>query len=100
MSHQMILTFDMDESKIQENAEEEAGRQIAKAVLKEVFGDSFIGSYQAKRNAENFITAELMQVLRENKDEIINRAIEEVVGSLSRTKIVRERLQEKLGEQE
>ena len=93
MSHQVVLTFDVDESKVQENAEKEAGRQIAQAVLREVFGDTYIGSYAAKRNARDFLATEMMEILRENKEEILERAIKEVVGSLSRSKTVREKLQ-------
>ena len=37
MSHQIVLTFDLDETKVQENAEKEAGRQIAATLMKEVF---------------------------------------------------------------
>ena len=96
MEHQVILTFDIDGSKVQENAEKEAGRQIAQAVLKEVFGDSYIGSYAAKRSATNFLVAEMMEILRENKEEILERAIKEVVGSLTRSKIVREKLQSEI----
>ena len=93
MSHQVVLTFDVDESKVQENAEKEAGRQIAQRVLHEVCGDSYIGAYSAKRNATDFLVTEMMEILRENKEEILERAIKEVVGSLSRSKIVREKLQ-------
>lgn len=98
MSHQVVITFDIDENKVIENAEKEAGRQIAQAVLKEVFGDTYIGSYTARRNASDFLAAEIMQLLRENKDEIVDRAVKEVCDSLRRSKAVKEKLQEALND--
>ena len=96
MSHQIILTFDLDENKVQENAEKEAGRQIASAVLKEVFGDTYLGSYSAKRNATQFLESAVGELLKQYKEEIVEKAIKEVAGSLSRSKIVREKLQEEI----
>ena len=96
MSHQVIITFDLDENEVKKNAEMEAGRQIAQKICKEVFGDTYMGAYSAKRNAVSFLAEELKGILKENKEEIIDQAIKEVVGSLSRSKIVRERLQEEL----
>ena len=96
MSHQVIITFDVDETQVAENAAKEAGRQIAQAVLKEVFGDTYLGSYSAKRNATQFLEAVMEEVLKDNKEEILEKAIKEVVGSLTRSKIVRERMQEAL----
>lgn len=96
MEHQVILTFDVDGRKVQENAEKEAGRQIAQAVLKEVLGDTYAGSYAARRNAQYFLGTELKQFFQENREEILEKAIKEVVNSLVRSKIVREKLQSEI----
>ena len=49
MSHQIVLTFDLDENKVQENAEIEAGRQIAKQVIEHGFGPAYNRDYLMKR---------------------------------------------------
>lgn len=100
MSHQVIITFDLDENQVAENAAKEAGRQIANQILKESFQDSYLGSYGAKRSAQIFIKNEIVEFLTENKEEIMDVAIKEVVNSLARSKAVREKVQEALNGKE
>lgn len=90
MSHQVIITFDMDENKVAENAEKEAGRQIANQVINEAFGNGYNRSGLLKAYAEKAIR----EILEPEKERIISEAIKEVVGTLCRTKVVRDRLAE------
>ena len=90
MSHQVIITFDLDENKIQENAEKEAGRQIAKQVVDEAFGSGYNRSSLLK----NYGYEAVKSIIEEYKDQIIKEAIKEVAQSMARSKIVKEKLQE------
>lgn len=90
MSHQVIITFDMDENKIAEYAEKEAGRQIANQVIDETFGNEYNRKGLLKAYAQHAIR----ELLEPEKDRIIADAIKEVVGTLNRTKVVRDRLAE------
>ena len=90
MSYQVIITFDLDENKIQENAEKEAGRQVARKVVDEAFGSS----YSQSGNIRAYVQQAIREIIEPEKDMIIDKAIKEVVGSLCRTKLVKEKLQE------
>ncbi len=90
MSYQVIITFDLDENKIQENAEKEAGRQVARKVVDEAFGSS----YSQRGNITAYVQQAIREIIEPEKDMIIDKAIKEVVGSLCRTKLVKEKLQE------
>ena len=89
MSHQVIITFDLDENKVQENAEKEAGRQIARQVVEEAFGRD---SYSQKNMIYNYVSKAVRDIIAERQDEIIKGAIEEGAKSLGRTKVVKEKL--------
>lgn len=90
MSHQIVLTFDLDENKIQENAEKEAGRQVAREVIDSAFGHS----YDQKRLIEKYVYQAIKDILEPIKDEIIAAAVHEVVANLHKTKAVKEMLAE------
>lgn len=90
MSHQVIITFDLDENKIQENAEKEAGRQIARDVIEAVFGRS---SYSQGDMMRRYALDAIKNMLEPNKDQIIQDAVKEVVANLHRTKAVKELLE-------
>jgi len=92
MSHQVVLTFDVDENKVQENAEKEAGRQIAKQVIEHGFGPA----YNRDSLMKNYVYSAIKEILAPQKDEIIADAIKEVVGNLHKTKVAKERLAEAL----
>lgn len=92
MSHQIVITFDLDENRVQENAEKEAGRQIARQVVDRAFGQNFNQNAVMARYVQNAIREMLMP----EKERIISDAVKQVVGSLIRSKVVRERLQEEL----
>ena len=92
MSHQVLISFDIDENKVQENAEKEAGRLIAKEVKDRVFGNSYNADYRMRKMVESIV----IELLEPQKDEIIAQAVKEVVGNLHKTKAVKEKLQETL----
>lgn len=92
MSHQVVITFDIDETKVQENAEKEAGRQIAEQVIDAAFGSYYNREAVMARYVQNAVK----EILTPEKDRIISEAIKEVVGSLSKSKVVRERLKEEI----
>ncbi len=92
MSHQVLITFDIDENKVAENAEKEAGRQIAKAVTESVFGTG----YSAEKTMKQYVRDQIEEMIKSHKDEIIQKAVETVVENLHRTKAVREKLEEEL----
>lgn len=92
MSHQVIITFDIDENVVQENAEKEAGRQISKIIVDKAFGSS----YYAETKLKQYVQDVLKEMLSENRQEIIDAAIAEVVKTLSKTKAVKEKLVEAL----
>ena len=92
MSHQVVITFDMDENRVQENAEKEAGRQIAKQVIDGAFGERYRWDTMMAKYVQNAIREMLMP----EKERIIADAVKEVVGTLGRTKLAREKLQEAL----
>ena len=94
MGHQVIITFDIDENKVQENAEKEAGRQIAKTVIDKTFGSSYYVDVKMK----NYVTEIIEDLIKPHKDEIISEAIKNVTDGFNRSKIVREKLQEALDE--
>ena len=96
MSHQIVITFDLDETKVQENAEKEAGRQIAKQVL----DGAFRRNYNADAAMSKYVQNAIKEILAPERERIIAEAIKEVVGSLSRSKIVREKLQEEINGKE
>ena len=87
MSHQVIITFDMDETKVQEHAEKEAGRQIAKDITDAVLRGSTWNREDKLRSIE--ISA-LEEMLYDDKDKILEKAVKEVVANLHRTKKARE----------
>ena len=89
-SHQVIITFDLDENSIKENAEKEAGRQIARQIMDEFFG----ASYGRAGKIHNTVSNAVEELLKADKDKIIAEAIRELVNSLSRSKIVKEKLAE------
>ena len=92
MSHQIVLTFDIDENKVQENAEKEAGRQISKTIVDKAFGSS----YYAESKLKEYVQDVLKEMLSENRQEIIDAAIAEMIKNLSKTKMVKEKLVEAL----
>lgn len=94
MSHQVIITFDLDENKIAENAEKEAGRQIARDVIEVAFGSS----YNRKGLLQEYAVGVIRELLEPEKDRIIVEAVKEVVGTLGRSKVVKERLAEEMKE--
>lgn len=96
MSHQVIITFDMDENKIQENAEKEAGRQIAKDVVQRTFGTG----YNADRMIKQVVLDIIKEMLEPEKDEIIEQAVKYLVDSLKRSKAVKDKLAVALDEME
>lgn len=96
MSHQVIITFDLDSTKVQENAEKEAGRQIAKQVMSEICEGSWSGSINAKNLAREFLRQEVVAVLKDHKNEIINEAIKDVFTSVTKSKVVREKIEKGL----
>ena len=88
MSHQVVITFDIDENKVQENAEKEAGRQIASKVMQTAFG------YNPEARMRSYVQDIIKELLEKNKEEIISRAVKNVTDSLCRTKAVKEKMQE------
>lgn len=90
MSHQVIITFDMDEERIQENAEKEAGRQIARDVMGVVFGSNYNRESAVKR----YVQQAIKEMLEPEKDAIIKEAVAQVVENLHRTKAVKEKIAE------
>lgn len=100
MSHQVIITFDLDENKVQENAEIEAGRQIARQVMSEICEGSWPGSINAKNLAREFLRQEVVATLKDYKDEIISEAIKDVFSSVMKSKAVREKLEKGLRDED
>ena len=90
MSHPVITTFDTDETKVQENAEKEAGRQIANQVIGAAFGNS----YSRESLMKKYVEAILREMLEPHKKEIIDEAVKAVTENLHRTKAVKEKLAE------
>lgn len=88
MSHQVVITFDIDETKVTENAEREAGRQIAKDIVNKALG----GSYYADSKLKGYVKDAVEELIKEHKDEIIEKAVKEVSIALSKTKSVREKI--------
>lgn len=95
-THQVILTFDLDETKMQENAEREAGRQIANMLVTKVFGGGYVSEWKFKA----YVQQAVKELMEEEKEQVIQASIEEVAKALSKTKAVRERLAEVIDEQE
>lgn len=88
MSHQVIITFDMDETKIQEHAEKEAGRQIAKEITDKVVGNN---QWDRERKLRAIVVDAVKDILlTEGQDKLVEEAVKEVVGNLHRTKKARE----------
>lgn len=100
MSHQVLLTFDIDEAKVQENAEQSAGRKIADTVLEKAFGRNYdyMPSYQAQRIADEIIQKTVDKIIGEHKSEIIEKAVKNVTANLHRTKAVKELLEKETGQ--
>ena len=96
MSHQVVITFDMDENQVAQYAEKEAGRQIARDVIEEAFGSS----YSRQGLMKNYVYQAIREILEPEKEQIIADAIKEVVGTLSRTKMVREKMEDALNNED
>ena len=94
MSHQVIITFDIDENKVQEHAEKEAGRQIAKDISESVFGKS----YYNERHKEEFIQQAVQNIIEKEKDKIIAEAIKTAVSGLLRSKSFKDKLERALND--
>ena len=84
-----MITFDIDENRVQENAEKEAGRQIARGVIEAAFGHS----YNRDSVMARYVNVAIREMLEPEKERIISEAINDVVENLHRTKAVKERLQ-------
>lgn len=87
---QVLIDFNIDEQKVAENAEKEAGRLIANKVI-----DTAFGSYNrdsAMRKYGKYVENVIREIIEPEKDKIINEAIKEVVANLHRTKVVKEML--------
>ena len=92
--HQVIITFDIDENKVQANAEKEAGRQVAEKIMTGMFG----GGYEYRNKIRYYVKELIEEMLKEDKEDIINMAIKSVTDSLNRTKMVRDKLKEIAGD--
>ena len=88
MSHQVLISFDIDENKVQENAEKEAARQIVKEMIGN--GNAYYGA--ASVRMREYIKDILAEIIAPEKDEIIEKAVKEVVENLHRTKAVKDML--------
>jgi len=88
MSHQVLISFDIDENKVQENAEKEAARQIVKEMIGN--GNAYYGA--ASVRMREYIKDILAEMLEPEKDEIIAEAVKEVVENMHRTKAVKDML--------
>ena len=88
MSHQVIITFDIDESKVQEHAEKEAGRQIAREISDTILGT---GTWDRRKHLHDMVVQAVEEILLvDGKDKIVEEAVKEVVANLHRTKKARE----------
>ncbi len=87
---QVLIDFNIDEQKVAENAEKEAGRQIASKIIDKTFGTS----YNKEALMARYVETVIREILEPKKDEIIKEAIKEVVANLHRTKAVKELLNE------
>ena len=92
MSHQILISFDIDENRVQENAEREAGRQIAKQIIDSAFGQS----YSRERLLAQYVTDAIEAILEPERNRIIKEAVEELVSRISRTKQVKDAGAERL----
>lgn len=90
MGHQIVITFDMDETRIQENAEQEAGRQIASAVLKSAFG----ADYYREHRMHQYVKEAIKEIMGDDRERIVNAAVKDLADALARTKFARERMME------
>ena len=88
MNHQVLISFDIDENKVQENAEKEAARQIVKEMMRN--GNTYYGA--ASVRTREYIKDILAEIIAPEKDEIIEKAVKEVVENLHRTKAVKDML--------
>ena len=86
MSHQIIITFDLDETQVQENAEKEAGRQVAREVMDTCFG----ASYNRAGAVQRYVEKAIREILEPEKEKIISEAVRQVAENLHRTKAVKE----------
>lgn len=85
---QVLIDFNIDEQKVAENAEKEAGRLIASKVIDTAFGIS----YNRDSAMRKYVESAIREILEPEKDKIIIEAIKEVVANLHRTKVVKEML--------
>lgn len=86
---QVLINFDIDETKVQENAEKEAGRQIAREIMDRMFGKSYYTSRDAA--IKKYLADEVRAYLEPYKSEIIEGAVKTLVNTLARTKKVKEK---------
>lgn len=98
MNHQVMISFDVDDKAISEKIVEAAAKQVADKVVAECFASNNGYDYynKAKRTMSIYVKSIVQDLLEESKDEIIHEAVAEVVKSISRTKKVKEALEEQL----
>lgn len=89
MSHQVIITFDLDENKVQEHAEKEAGRLIAKDISESVFNSGYYNNHRK----EEFVQQAVKDIIEKEKDKIIAEAIKTAVSGLLRSKTFKDKLE-------
>lgn len=90
MAHQVLITFDIDEARVQENAEKEAGRQIAKTVI----DGAFSSTYYRENLMRQYVQDIIKEMLAPHKEEIITEAVKLVADSLRKSKLAKDKLSE------
>lgn len=98
MNHQVMISFDVDDTTIAEKIADSAAKQVANKIIAECFEPSNGYDYynKAKRNMSTYVKSVVEDLLNDSKEEIINEAIVEVVKNLHRTKRVKEALEDAL----
>lgn len=98
MNHQVMISFDVDDTTIAEKIADSAAKQVANKIIAECFEPSNGYDYynKAKRNMSDYVKSVVKDLLDEEHDKIVHDAIAETVKNIHRTKQVKEALEEQL----
>lgn len=94
MNHIVQFAFDFDDARITELVEAQAAKQVIGKITKDVEKVMFVDrlGYRSNDPVKELVANRVNAIVDENKDAIINAAVERLADKLARTKLAKETL--------
>lgn len=94
MEHILQFGVSIDDNAIQKIIEQKAAEKIAEEIKQATHGSNYYGKLNDKpKLLEDFFKGSVDSIIKENKDEIIDKAIAELVKNLQKSKKIKEFLE-------